>query len=246
MQQELRTGHGTSSQNFRIVAENQNGTPSSAFYTYAEEVAIEQFIGRPIKEEVKAKATKWGNLMECVVFNALPMGYELCHKLTVLHKKYGHIWSGTPDLLSDLKVGEIKCFWIKQFILFSLALLSGDIERIKREFPGPYWQVVGNAILTKKKYAELIAFLPTKEQLRTVLDAVENTDFLKDFGLDESDYFHFRVENLEQFPYLPDNCGMDPLNTFEFEVPVEDKIFLTKKYIEFDKEVQRVLATFKQ
>lgn len=245
MQQEKRTGRGTSSQNYRIVAQNKDGKPSSAFYTYAEEVAIEKFIGRPIREQVKTKATKWGNLMECVVFNSLPMGYELCHKESIRHKDYPDIWSGTPDLLSDEKVGETKSFFIKEFVLFSSVLLSRDIELIKKEYPAPYWQVVGNSILTEKKYAELIAFLPKKQELFTILNSVENTDFLTDFNLDPVDYLYFTVDNIEEFPYLPDECSLDSINTFCFEVPEEDKEFLTNKYIEFDKEVCKVLERLK-
>lgn len=248
MQQEKRSGRGTSSQAFRIMAENKDGTPSSAFYTYAEETAIEKLIERPIKAEVTAKAVKWGSLMECIVFETWPVvdDYELCHKLTIEHKKYPHIWSGTPDMLSPTKVAEVKSYWIKEFIRYSLALKSKDIERIKKDFPQPYWQVVSNAVLAKRNTAELIAFLPTKTQLMSVFNLIKNTDYLQDYKLPEHDYWNFTVERIEEYPYLPDNCNIPSVASFEFEVPLIDKIKLTKKYIEFDKEVKRVLATFKQ
>lgn len=247
MEEEKRQGRGTSSQAYRIVASIKNGQPSSAFYTYAEEVAIERTVGRRLTEEVTAKSLSWGSLMECVVFNSLPgFDYRMEHKNTTEHFDYPELWSGTPDLISDTKTAEIKCYFLKKFMLFSKALRKGDINEIKKDFPQPYWQLVSNCILTKKNVGELIVYIPTRSQLEQVLDAVENTDFLTDWNLNPIDYYQYRTENIEKFPYMPDGTKFDNLNTLVFEIPSEDKKFLTDKFLLFKKEVEKKEEEFNQ
>ncbi|MGB0896901.1 MAG: hypothetical protein ACPGRW_06235 [Flavobacteriaceae bacterium] len=245
MDNSKRYGRGTSSNAYKIIASLKDGSPSQAFYTYVEQTAKEKLIGRSLGTQVISAPLKWGSLMECVVFNALPgFHYSMTHKNTILHPKKGHIWSGTPDLIAKEKVGEIKCFYLEQYISFALALKSKDIEKIKKEFPLPYWQLVSNCIICKKKVGELIGFIPKKSQLEQILIAIEDTDFLINNGLNPSDYYFFRPENIESFNYMPDDCKLDNMTTFEFEIPMEDKIFLIKKFKEFEKEVNKKFTEF--
>lgn len=241
MDQEKRNGRATSSQMHKVCASLSSGKPSKSFYTYAEEVAAERFIKRGSKTEVKTQPMKWGSLMEIVLFNNLGMGWTMEHKNTVLHEKYGHIWSGTPDLVASEICAEAKCYEPKKFGLLSLCLSKKNVEELKSKFKEEYWQVVSNAVLTKKKRAMIIAFMPTRSELEKIFDKIENSDFLIDNGLIPSDYFFFTKENIESFPYLDDDSGVDSIQSFEFEVPSEDVVFMTKRIIEFEKEVKKIL-----
>jgi hypothetical protein len=220
----------------------EDSKPSQAFYTYAEEIASESYIGRTSKTEVKTRPMLWGSLMEVVLFNKLGMGWTMEHKNTILHKKYGHIWSGTPDLVAEEICAEAKCYEPKKFGLLSLCLSKKKIELVKSKFKEEYWQVVSNAVLTGKKKAMIIAFMPKRKELEEIIKKIEDTDFLEDNGLKPTDYYFMSKENIESLPYLPDDSPIDSINSFVFDVPEEDIVFMTKRIIEFEKQVQHELT----
>lgn len=213
----------------------------SAFYTYAEEVACEKFIERTSKTEVKKQAMKWGSLMEVVLFNKLGMGWTMCHKDTLLHPKYGHIWSGTPDLIAKLICAEVKCYEPKKFGLLAMCMAKKDVKLLKKKFPEVYWQVVSNCDITKKKKAQIIAYMPKKSELEDIIDKIDQTDFLEDNGLKLTDYYFMNKENIESLPYLNDDCKIDSIQSFQFDVPEEDIDFMTDRVLEFEKEVDKFL-----
>lgn len=236
-----RSGFATSSQMSRIAASLKNGKPSQAFFGYVEEIIDERFMGRVASTNVKTRPMKWGNLMEIVLFNLLGMDYEMAHKKTIKHHKYSKIWSGTPDLIAAKKIGEIKCFEPKAFSSLSRCLLKKDVQLFKDKFPKEYWQCVSNAILCKVQRAEIIAYMPYKSELIKIIDLITSTDFLEDNGLEPNDYYFMTTADIESLPYLPDDSPISNINSFEFEVPMEDQIFLTKRIIEAEKLVQEGL-----
>lgn len=244
MEQEKRQGRATSSQMHKVCAGDKVDSPNKPFYTYAEEVAAERLIQRPLQTEVKTQSMKWGSLMEVVLFNKLDMGWTMEHKNTVIHRKYGDIWSGTPDLLATEICGEVKCYEPKKFVSFSLCLNKEDIFLVKKNFKEEYWQVISNSDLTKKKKAMLITFMPERSELEDIIDKIEVTDFLEDNNLRLSDYYFMSMENIEGLPYLPEGSKLDSINQFTFDVPVDDVIFMTKRIIMFEKEVNRILEEF--
>lgn len=238
MEQEKRQGKLTSSQAYRIVGGVNK--PTKPFFTYAEEVALERILNRPVTPQADAKSLRWGSLMECIIFDCLPMSYSMTHKNTIEHKKYGDIWAGTPDYKVDIekKTGEIKCYYIKNWFNYMLALKSGDLERIKEEFPQPYWQVVSNAMLNGHKKAELLTFIPTKEQLENIIVQIEEEDFLERNNLDPKDYYFYTRENIEYFNYLPNEWKNKNLVMFEFDIPIADRQFLLERILKFRQEVE--------
>ena len=121
-----------------------------------------------------------------------------------------------------------------------LALKSGDLERIKSEFPQPYWQVVSNAILNGHKKAELLTFIPTKEQLENIIVQIEEEDFLERNNLDQKDYYFYTRENIEHFNYLPNEWKDKNLVMFEFEIPTSDRQFLLERILKFRQEVNQI------
>lgn len=244
MDNKNRAGFFTSSQMSRLTASLKNGKPSSAFKTYIEEVALEIMMGRVVNTEVKTQAMKWGSLMEVELFNLIGLGYRMSHKETIKHHKYGKTWSGTPDLISPKIIGEIKCFQPKNFSKLSLCILKKNVEKFKEDFPKEYWQCVSNAMLCKVKKAEIITYMPYKLELEKIIKKIEETDFLIDNGLDPLDYYFLTKQNIESLPYLPDDSKMSNINTFEFDIPTEDIIFLTKRVIEAEKEVELLLESY--
>lgn len=246
MEQEKRNGRFTSSQAYRIIGGVNK--PTKPFYTYAEEVAMERVLDRPIAVKVDAKSMRWGSLMELVIFDCLPYSYSMTHKNTVLHHKYGDIWAGTPDykVETENKTGEIKCYYIKKWTQYMLALQSKDIERVKKDFPDPYWQVVSNAILNKHTKAELLTFIPTKEQLQSIIVKIEEEDFLTLNGLDPKDYYFYTRENIEHFSYLPNEWKGKNIVMFDFDIPQQDIDFFESRILLFEKEVEKKEREIKQ
>lgn len=230
-----RQGRFTSSQAYRIVASLKSGKPSSAFQGYIKEVKIERFLNRRTKTSVNTKATKWGKLMEVVLFNKLGLNYSMSHIETVLHPEYGDFWSGTPDLIAKDKTAEIKCFEPMHFGKMVMALESKDLEVIKEEEKEAYWQSVSNSILKGFDKTELIAYMPYKSDLLDIITMIEETDFCEKNNLNPFDYYTLRPENIEDYPYLPDDSKVSDINQFEFVIPQEDKDLLTQRMIEANK-----------
>ena len=227
---ELRRGRFTSSQVYRLCKTQR------AFDTYVKEVKYTTLMARSTKTVVKTQAMKWGSLMEVVLFDLLGLEYSMSHKGTMLHPEHGKFWSGTPDLLvKEIKVGEIKCFEPLHFCNLSQVILSQDTELIKKEEPAAYWQVLSGAIIAGVDRCELIAYMPYKSELIEIIEMVESTNFLERNGLNPQDYYFLTRNDIESLPYLPDNSPMSNINSFEFEIPEEDKEFLTERVIEASK-----------
>lgn len=80
-----------------------------------------------------------------------------------------------------------------------------------------YWQLVSNACITGAKYAELIVFMPYREELDTV----------RAYNIGQKDP-NFLVGNAldRQLPFIYKQSGVRSVNIIRFEVPQEDKDFL--------------------
>jgi len=230
-----RQGRFTSSQAYRICASLKNGKPSQAFFGYVNEVKIERFLNRRAKTGVSVKATKWGKLMEMVLFDKLGLKYSMSSVETILHPKYGAFWSGTPDLIAEYKTAEIKCFEPLKFGSLVMAMETKDTEIIKKEQKEVYWQTISNSILKGFDKAEIIAFMPYKKDLIKIFNDLDATDFLMDNNLKPYDYQFFNEDNIEEYGYLPDDSKAKDINTFEFIIPEEDREFLTQRMIEASK-----------
>jgi len=229
---ELRHGHFTSSQISRLCGSLKNGNPTKAFFSYIEEVKMQRLLGRSTKTEVKTQSIKWGSLMEVVLFNLLGLQYLMHHKSTKLHHKYGEFWSGTPDLeASQIKTGEIKCFEPLHFAKLSITLLTKDTEIIKKNEPEAYWQSISNSLICGYDKTEIIAYMPYKTELEEIIKNVEETNFLERNMLDPGDYYFLYRDNIESLPYLPDDSKMSNINSFEFEIPKEDREFITNRIL---------------
>lgn len=242
MDNSKRHGRFTSSQNYRAMATLKSGNVAKPFFTYVEEKALERKMGRSAETKVSVRPMLWGKLMEVVLFNLLGLEYKMVHKETLVHPDYW-FWSGTPDLKTDLKVGEIKCYEPKKFGLLSMCLEKKDVALLKENFKEEYWQCVSNACLLGVNRAELIAYMPTKVELKEIIEQVQEGNFLERNELNPTDYvFWFNEDNIESLPYLPDDSPMSSINMFEFDVPEEDAKFLEERLIMANEEVIKILG----
>jgi len=224
-----RNGNFTSSEIHRLCGFDRSGKkPSAIFYSYVNEKHGEIDMNRSIKVQDKSKTSKWGLLMEVVLFNHLGLNYAMKSQDTIVSDKYEH-FSGTPDLISEDKIGEIKCYYPLKFYNLTKCLLKKDVELLKKEFKAEYWQCVSNAILADKKKVELITFMPKYKELIDIIIEITETDFLTRNGLEEKDFYFILNDDIETLPYLPDDSKMESINRFEFEVPKEDVDFLLER-----------------
>ena len=155
------------------------------FYTYAEEKAFEEILGRPLTKEAKADSLEWGNLCERFAYEQI----ETLEFNLVSKKRYTHLelpWSGMPDMISKFYVADIKCPWtIKSF----LSLVT--TEDLKTSNPEYYWQLVSNAILCNKSKAKLFVFMPRIDQIESIQElAIESNS-------------HIKYKSIDQLPYIP-------------------------------------------
>ena len=238
-----RIAHFTSSNIHRLCGSLKNGTPSKAFYTYIDDVYLELVMGRSCDVDVNTKPLKYGSLMEVVLFqkNELGLDYRMMHKVSVKHDTIPY-YSGSPDVvdLKKGKVGEIKCFYPKKFCKLALCLNKKDVQLLKNDFSEIYWQVVSNCILLGVDTAEVLTFMPYKDELIDIIEQVEQTNLLEGNNLNPTDYWFLANDDIETLPFLPNDSKIKNINRFEFEVPKNDKEFLISRI----KEAGKILDSY--
>lgn len=232
-----RIARFTSSQISKLMTNGKGvhglGAPA---LTYIEEKNLEIKLGRSIKTEVYAKDAAWGTFLEQYVFHLLPFGYEWTGTKTDMHPTI-KCWSGSTDFKAGSLIAELKCYQPKKFAQYTDALLSKDIDLIKKEFPDEYWQLVSNAIINQVDIAEAITFMPYRSQLPELREMAENYD-----GPDQWKY-RFIAEGEDcDLAYLPDNGYYQNLNRFSFEVPKADKEALTERVLLAEKLLVKPVA----
>lgn len=235
----LRTGRATSGQIYRIAKNFKNGKFLKPAITYIDEKKMERKLKRSLDGGADSQAIRWGNYMEHRLFQKLGLEWSMTSKTTLLHPKeqFAPYWAGTPDLMSSKKCGEIKCFQLKHFCLIVDVFnrfKSGEIteaetiEILKVQEPEIYWQTVSNAMLMNVSIGEMIIYAPCESEMDEIREELSDPELL-----DEPWKYRFIVESDNaDLAVIPDDCDYDPINTFEFKIPMEDKIHLTKAMIE--------------
>jgi hypothetical protein len=148
--------------------------------------------------------------------------YELASTERLVHPEFKY-WTGAPDLISETCVGDIKCPQLKAFCDLSDICLSGDVFELKSSYPEYYWQLVSNAILLDKQFAELIVYCPYEDDLGMIKHHAQNVD-----AQDLYKYYWLGSAMNEEIPYILPGEEFKDLNIFKFEVPTEDKDLLTE------------------
>lgn len=218
--------------------------PGDKASTYINETNMERRLDRSLDTEMNSKPTSWGKLVEWLVFQLIGTAYILTSTDTVIHRIIAW-WTGSPDGETDEAVMDIKApFTHKSFcvlvdpLYYGLvgidamnAIRFGFTDKLglehKKHPDGEkyYWQLVSNACLRNKKFAELIIYMPYQSELPAIkLKALEETN--------NGNYYWLAMSQDDELPYLPDGGYYNNINTIRFEVPEEDKALLTKRVIE--------------
>jgi len=261
-----RIGTATSSTIVSIVSEGTaKGSIGAPFFTYAEECRYERGLLQNLESEIEVLATEWGKLVESFVHKKLPKDYKFHSDQTKSHPKYAG-WVGTPDG-SKMKnvldkwiedaITDIKCPLTKKAFCQLVAglyemLPEGGVKKIekpdmnkaldmalKKSKSGKtyYWQLVSNSCIFNTKYAELIVFMPFYETLEAIIKYNDN--------LPESSY-KVAFARPGQLPFLLKESGYEEINIIRFEVNLEDKKFLERRYKILNDVVELSTADYEQ
>jgi hypothetical protein len=234
-----RIGNFTSSNVFRLCASTVKGEVTAAFYTYVQEKMFERSLGRSLEMGAYSQAMAWGNFLEKRVNDNLGNAYIMVHKQTNVHPVH-KFWTGSPDFDCPTlrKIAELKCFEPKNFASYVTALLTEDLSVIKKEHPKEYWQIVSNACIKGYSKGEAIVYMPYAHEMEQIRELAQDPEYLSELGVSPEDSWKFRFiveKSNSQLAVLPDNSKFLNLNKFEFEIPEEDKLFLTKRVIDANK-----------
>lgn len=190
--------------------------------TYISEKRMEMRLGRELQKEHSAKATTWGTFVETRVFDELlGLKYLLESKKRYAHETIPH-WTGSPDVITSDIVGDIKCpYTLKSFC--ETVDTFGDLEAFKKLRPEYWWQLVSNGILTGRDKAEIIIYCPYKDELEEIKESAADLD-----GNQNSIAWIYYAFD-DELPYLIKGGYYKNINIFAFDIPQEDKDFLTER-----------------
>jgi hypothetical protein len=230
-----RIGNFTSSNIFKLCASLKSGESSAAYYTYIKEKMFERKLGRSVEMGVYSQNMAWGKFLEKRVNDNLPMDYQMLHKSTKVHPKFHYVAGSVDFLVPNVKIAELKCFEPKNFASYVSVLMTGDTELIKKEHPKEYWQMVNNSQIHKTPKMEAIVYMPYESEMEEIRAFAEDPEYLSAIGMMPWEVRFIVEKSNAQLAVLPNDSEFKNLNIFEFDVPIEDVIFLNKKIIEAGK-----------
>lgn len=226
-----RIGNFTSSQIFNLCAVNQNGTYSSAYYTYIGKKIRERKMKRSLDMGKYGTAMAWGKFLEKRVNDNLPLNYQMLHKSTKIHPKFDFVAGSVDFLVPKVKVSELKCYEPDKFSAYVSALMTYDTEYVKKEFPQEYWQMLNNSQIHKTPKMEAIVYMPYESEMEDIRQLAEDPEYLSAIGMMPWETRFIAEKPNSQLAVLPDDSAFKNLNIFEFDVPINDVIFLNKNII---------------
>lgn len=183
---------------------------------------------RSMSLDAFSRATAWGEFMEKVVYDLIGLEYKITSKSTKVHPKIKY-WSGSQDLIvPKVKISEIKCYQPEKFCDYADCLLQRDIALFRDEFPEEYWQIVSNAIINRVPKGEALLYQPYDSEADMIYEKVVNYDG------EDAQRFQFiandiREGRMRSLPFQPNDSEYPNLISFEFEVPKDDRKFLTER-----------------
>ena len=243
MLSDIRNGNFTSSEIVALTKMNRKGDDfGEPALKYINQCNMERRLGRSLDGELEAKPTNYGKFVEPLLFSMLQEEYTYNSSQTLVHPKYSH-WVGTPDGYKKTKkrtVVDTKCpFTLESFCNLVNPLYDGleglDVMNALRngytdknglnhakhtDGEKYYWQLVSNACIDDCECAELIVYCPFESELEVIISqAVESGN--------PSAYF-IANGNPKTLPCIKDGGFYNNINIISFEVPIEDKEFLTE------------------
>jgi hypothetical protein len=235
LQNTIRDGNFTSSQAAKLLTTGRDkksfGAPA---LKYIRQKNIERILGRSISIESDAKPLQWGRLCETLVFEQLSTDYQLLSQETTVHPDYD-FWVGSADAEKEDTCCEIKCpMTIESWFLLvaggSIFALIDGFDYMGVHFdPHPqgeeyFNQIISNALINKKKYGELIVFIPYFSQLPMIRQEAEfqGINWLK-YASDE------------ELPYIHEGGEFKNITKIRFEIPQKEAALLTEKVVDGSK-----------
>ena len=217
-----RIGRFTSSEIHRLMSNGRKaGEPGAPFFSYIAEKEAERKLGRSLDTGGAGQSAAWGIMMEAYVYFEILNGHYLAKgKKTYIHKNH-NCWAGSADLIeTGVKVGDIKCYWPKNFTELADVLMQQSVDVFRAKFPKEYWQLVSNASIHGLNKAESILFMPFKSRLNHIRDWMNSEKCTEE----QAHRYRFIFDSHDEtLPFVPDECEhYTELVTFEFEVPQED------------------------
>lgn len=227
-----RVGNFSSSEIHKLMSKGRGNwsleNVGAPFKTYVRDKVSEARLGRGLHQRQNSRITTWGLFVEKIVFDKLSFNYELVSKTRYSHPEIKR-WTGMPDLVTRDKtlVSDIKCPWTLTSFCDLVESMAEGAESLKNTHPEYYWQLVSSSVLTGIDTAELIVYVPYKEELEEIKDAANNHAW--DGVLDENAVAFINYATDEELPYLKKGKAYQNLNHLVFEVPQEDKDLLTAR-----------------
>lgn len=226
----IRVGKFTSSTIGDLMTKNRKGDDFGApGIKLIKEKRWERGLGRSVDTEQTSRITSWGQLMErWVARHYLDFDAEFQSQTTLQHPEYGDFWCGSPDYLTSDAVGDIKCPWnLRYFCGYVDAINNNSTEELREAGDGEkyYWQLVSNAIIAKKEYAELLVFCPFRDELDPIRKFTQRIVYEE-----EGDAFQYRfiIDSFDiDLPFLIKEGNYINVNKIRFRVPDLDKAQLT-------------------
>jgi hypothetical protein len=160
--------------------------------TYLKELAIEEKFG--IKKEFSSRYTDKGNLQEDLAIEMASQVLNLPFALKNTEYFENEFIKGTPDLILDNEIVDIKCSWDgTTFPWFEEELPNKDY----------FWQVVGYCWLTGRKQARVVyCLVDTPEDI--VQDEIRRTSWKK-FEIEVTEETENEVRAKHEFSHISEN-----------------------------------------
>jgi hypothetical protein len=208
---------------------------------------MERRLGRSLTDESNARPLSWGKLLEPQVFDLLGLEYRFTAQDSIVHPEIPY-WAGSPDGYTDDAVVDMKCpLTLKSFCRLVHPLYEKELHMTEvngvwvydgnkainwvrenhKDGEKYYWQLVSNACLLNKQFAELIVYMPYKSELPAVKLLAQSTP-----GDIISKYYWIAMAGPDDLPFLIEGGFYKNINIIRFEVPQADKDLLKQRVLQ--------------
>lgn len=187
--------------------------------TYIKELVIEETLG--IKKEFSSRYTDKGNIQEDTAIEMASKVLSLPFALKNTEYFENEFIKGTPDLILEDEIVDIKCSWDgTTFPWFEDELPNKDY----------YWQMVGYMWLTRRTKARIVyCLVDTPEDI--VQDEIRRTSWKK-FEIDVTEETETEVRAKHEFSHISENKRV---RTYLVELTHEDIAKVTERILEANK-----------
>ena len=216
--------------------------PGKAAITYINQCNMERRLGRSLDGELDARPVTWGRFVEPLLFSMLGEDYSYNSSDTLTHPLYP-FWRGTPDgrkKSTKRTSAEAKCpYTLESFCKLVQPLYDGFegldainalrngytaknglIQPPHADFEKYYWQQVSNCCIDDCEASDFIIYCPYESELEVIQRvAVESGN--------PNAYFIANASK-NTLPYIKADGYYRNINIISFDIPVEDKEFLTE------------------